>query len=106
LDRSKGSKIGGNNWLVRANPPISKDSNPLYDEIHNIWEPNIQVEPIFDTYHGEGDPMAHINDFEMKFELKFRVDDNLMVEYFLTTFRGDALNWYFSLSIKSIILYT
>lgn len=60
------------------------------------------MEPIFDTYNSEGDPMDHINIFEMKFELKFGVNDNLMVKYFPTIFIDDILNWYFSLPSKSI----
>jgi len=63
------------------------------------------VEPNFDTYNGEGDPMAHIKAFKMKFDLKFSMNDNLMDKYFPTTFRGDALNWYFSLSAMSINFY-
>ena len=49
--------------------------------------------------------MAHIKDFKMKFEFKFGMNDDLMAKYFPTTFRGDALNWCFSLPSKSINFY-
>lgn len=64
------------------------------------------MEPIFNTYHGEGDLIAHIKDFDMKFKFKLGVDDNLMKKYFPTTLRGDALNWHFSLLAKYINYYT
>jgi len=41
----------------------------------------------------------------MKFELMFSINDNLMAKYLPTTFRGDALNWYFSLPTKTINCY-
>lgn len=82
----------------------SRDSNPLCDEIKNEKAPDLQVEPIFDSYSGR-DPMAHIKAFKMKFELEFGVNDNLMEKYFPTTLKGDALTWYFSLPSKSINCY-
>lgn len=51
-DRSEDFNIRGNNQFVGANLLISKESNPLYDEICNTREPNLQVEPEFDTYLG------------------------------------------------------
>lgn len=49
--------------------------------------------------------MAHIKVFEMKFEFKFRVNDNLMAKYFMTTLKGDSITWYFSFPSKSINSY-
>ena len=103
--RNAGFNIGGNIQSIGANPPIFRDSNPLCDEIRNTEAFDVQVEPIFDSYSGEGDPMIHIKAFEMKFELKLGVNNNLMAKCFPATLRGDALNWYFSLSAKSINCY-
>jgi len=91
-ERSEASNIGGNNRSMGGSPPMFRYSNPLCDEIRNTRVPNLQVEFLFDTYNGEGEPIAHIKAFEMKFKLKFRVNDNLITKYFPTTFKGDTLN--------------
>jgi len=104
-NRSEGSNIGCSSRFVATTPPIYRDSSLLCNKIYNTKVPDLQVEPIFDSYNGEGDPIAHIKDFKMKFELKFRVNENLMSKYFSTTFIGDALKWYFSLPIKAINCY-
>lgn len=70
-DISEGSNIDVNNRLFGLNAMKSRGLSPLCDEIKNAREFNLQVEPIFDSYQGEGDPMAHHKDFEMKFKLKF-----------------------------------
>lgn len=86
-------------------PPMPQETIPLCDGIWNTRALGLQVEPTFDTYNGERDPMAHINAFEMKFKLQFGINDNLMAKYLPTTFYSDALNWYFALPTWSIICY-
>ena len=104
-ERSEACNIMGNNRSFGGAPPMTRNSNPLCDKIHNTKVTNLQVKPIFDTYNGEEDLMDHIKAFEMKFKLKFGTNDNLMAKYFPTTFRGDALNLYFSFLAKSINCY-
>lgn len=103
--RSNTSNIRWNHQLGGAMLLISQDLNPLCDEICSINMPNLQMEPILDTYNGEGDPIAHIKAFDIKFKLKFGMNDNLMVKYLPTIFWGDVLNWYFSLLAKYINCY-
>lgn len=84
---------------------MPRDSNALCDDIINEKSPNLQVEPIFYSYSGEGDLMAHIKDIGMNFGLEFGVNDNLMAKYFPTTLKDDALDWYFAMPSKSINSY-
>ena len=71
-ERIKAYNIGRNNWSIGATPPITRDSNPLYDNIYNTRAHDIQMEPIFDTYNAKGDPMAHIKAFKMNFKTKIQ----------------------------------
>lgn len=101
-ERSEASNICGNSRSNGVTPPMIRDLNPLYDEIYNTRVPDLQVGTIFDTYNGDGDYMACIKSFKMKFKLKFRVNDNFMAKNVPTIFKGYALNWYFSLPPRSI----
>lgn len=38
---SEASNNGGNNQSIGATPPITKDSNPLYDDIDNTRAPDL-----------------------------------------------------------------
>jgi len=93
-DRSEGFNVCGNNRSIKFHATRSRESSPLYDEFCNARASYLQVKLIFNSYQGEGDPIDHIKAFEMKLELKFGVDDNLMVKYFSTILWDDALNFY------------
>lgn len=48
-ERSEASNIGDNSRSFGSAPPMTRDLNPLCDEIHNTRAPNLQLELIFDT---------------------------------------------------------
>lgn len=60
--------FGGPNSLMGSHGCGSRDQNPLFDEIINEREFDLQVELLFNSYSREGDSIAHIKAFEMKFE--------------------------------------
>ncbi|KAJ4724965.1 Retrotransposon gag domain protein [Melia azedarach] len=89
-----------------SSPDILGDfTAPLADSVKNATLPGRFKMPQLDSYHGQSDPVAHVEIFQ-NLMLVQEVPDKIMCKVFPTTLSGPARTWYKKLPAGSVRDFT
>ncbi|KAJ4715162.1 Retrovirus-related Pol polyprotein from transposon opus [Melia azedarach] len=89
-----------------SSPDILGDfTAPLADSVKNATLPGRFKMPQLDSYHGQSDPVAHVEIFQNLMLLQ-GVPDEIMCKVFPTTLSGPARTWYKKLPAGSVRDFT
>ena len=59
-------------------------------------------DPKFSKFNGEGDPRRHLQGFKYECELKISVDLRLQAKFFPHSLEGEAREWFYASSERSV----
>ncbi|KAJ4705024.1 Retrovirus-related Pol polyprotein from transposon opus [Melia azedarach] len=89
-----------------SSPDILGDfTAPLADSVKNATLPGRFKMPQLDSYHGQSDPVAHVEIFQ-NLMLVQGVPDEIICKVFPTTLSGPARTWYKMLPVGSVRDFT